>query len=160
MKKILVGFMVTLAMASANAWTKKTSIDEMTGEKEAYFTLHSKRSLSLQFPYAGRNQPYLMAYETKGRPVVIYSLEKGQISCHSSCFVEVKFDNEEVAEFEAEGLGDGNSSITFKHSRVFAERAAKAKRILIRTHIYMNGSPVVEFLPKKPLVLFPEGGVR
>jgi hypothetical protein len=160
MKKILVGFMVALAMASANAWTKKTSIDEMTGEKEAYFTLHSKRILSLRFPYAGRNQPYLMAYETKGRPVVIYSLEKGQISCHSSCFVEVKFDNEEVAEFEAEGLGDGNSSITFKHARVFAERAAKAERILIRAHIYMNGGPVVEFLTKNPLVLFPEGGVQ
>jgi hypothetical protein len=160
MKKILFGFMVLLAMASANAWTKKTSIDAMTGEKEAYFTLYSKRSLSLEFPYGGRNQPYLMAYETKGRPVVIFSLEKGQISCHSSCLVDVKFDDEDVVEFEASGLGDDNSSITFKHSRVFAERAENAKRILIRARIYRNGSPVVEFLPKKPLVLFPEGGVQ
>jgi hypothetical protein len=160
MKKILVGFMAVLAMASASAWTKNTSVDEMTGEKQVYFTLHSKRSLSLQFPYTGRNHPYLMAYERKGWPVVIYSLEKGQISCHSSCFVEVKFDDEEVDEFEASGLGDGNSSIAFRHSRVFAERAAKAERILIRAHIYMNGGPVVEFLTKNPLVLFPEGGVQ
>jgi hypothetical protein len=100
-----------------------------------------------------------MAYETKGRPVVIFGLEKGQISCHSSCFIEVKFDDEEVAKFEADRLSDDNSSITLKHSRVFAERAANAKRVLIRAHIYMNGSPVVEFLTKNPLVLFSEGGV-
>ena len=98
-----------------------------------------------------------MAYQTEGRPVVIYSLEKGQISCHSSCFVDVKFDDEEVTEFEARAIGDDNTSITFKHSRVFAERAANAKRILIRVSIFRNGSPVVEFLPKPPLVLFPEG---
>jgi hypothetical protein len=159
MKKILVGFMAMLAMASANAWTKKTSTDQMTGEKQVYFVLYSKQSLSLDFPYAGENRPSLMAYETKGRPVVIFGLEKGQISCHSSCFIEVKFDDEEVAKFEADRLSDDNSSITLKHSRVFAERAANAKRVLIRAHIYMNGSPVVEFLPKKPLVLFPEGGV-
>jgi hypothetical protein len=152
--------MVTLAMANANAWDKKVDTDGMTAEKQAYFTLASSRSLSLEFPYAGKNHAYLMAYETKGRPVVNFLLHKGQISCHSSCLVDVKFDDEDVVEFEASGLGDDNSSITFKHSRVFAERVKNAKRILIRARIYRNGSPVVEFLPKKPLVLFPEGGVK
>ena len=158
MKKILMAMMAMMAMTGANAWTKKTMTDEMTGKKEPYFTVYSKRSLSLDFPYGGKNHPSLMAYQTEGRPVVIYSLEKGQISCHSSCFVDVKFDDEEVTEFEARGIGDDNTSITFKHSRVFAERAANAKRILIRASIFRNGSPVVEFLPKPPLVLFPEGG--
>lgn len=157
MKKILMTMMAMMAMTGANAWTKKTITDEMTGKKEPYFTVSSKRSLSLDFPYGGKNHPILMAYETKGRPVVIYSLEKGQISCRSSCFVEVKFDDEEVTKFEARAIGDDNTSITFKYSRVFAERAANAKRILVRASIFRDGSPVVEFLPKKPLVLFPEG---
>lgn len=160
MKKTVMFFVAMLTMASANAWTKKSSTDDMTGEKWVYFTVDSKRSLSLDFPYGGRNRPYLMAYETKGRPVVIYSLEKGQISCHSSCSVEVKFDDQEVVEFEASSIGDDNTSITFKHSRVFAERAANAKRIMIRASIFRNGSPVVEFLPKKPLILFPESVVK
>jgi hypothetical protein len=149
------------AHASAN-WRYEADTDAMTGKKSATAYIVSNNSLSLGFPYRGKNHATMIVRQhPKFGLDVIFQIEQGQILCRSygdDCSVMVRFDDKPPVRFSAVGPADHSSTSVFLQARSkFIADAKRAKRILVQPTLYQNGSPVLEFTTVQPLD-WPIGG--
>lgn len=122
----------------------------MTSRRLVYVHTESDDSLSLRFPYAGRNYGHLFVIQHPRFGLMVQlKIDKGQLVCEpGGCRVLVRFDEREPTYFGASEPADRSSNVLFLNepSRFVAE-AKKAKRIRVQANIYQEGAPYIEFTP-------------
>lgn len=136
-------------------WMYRVVPDQMTGKETKLATLESNNSLSLEFPYGGRNYGSIAVrqHPRMGRDVMV-QVEKGQILCRlsASCKVLVRFDDAEPVEFRGSPSSDHDSRVVFlQNSEAFLRGARSAKSILVQFGMYQAGNQVLRFHSSMPL---------
>jgi hypothetical protein len=141
---------------SKSKWVTKTKTDKMTSKTWVTSTVDSSNSLSLDFPYQGRNRGQLIIRkDVEGLDAVIVAVDKGQIQCNSweSCVISVRFDDADPIRVNAIGPADNDTTVVFiNEEKTFIENATKATRILISLPFFRNGQQILEFNTGMPLV--------
>lgn len=149
----LSGFFV--AFAAHADWEYRESVDKMTGKAGKTASIASDNSLSLDFPYAGKNHAFLIVRQHPQYGLdVMLQIQKGQILCSSygGCPIQVKFDDEPPTRFSGTESGDRDpKTIFFQGASKFVNKATKAKKILVQVNLYQAGAPVLEFSAKDVL---------
>ena len=129
----------------------------MTGDRSEFWSLRAETRLDLPFPYAGENYASLTVRKrgAKGRPEVMFLVDKGQILCHpGDCQVRVRFDDKPVSTFSADRAASGRSDVIFiENVTRFLQGATTAKQIRIEASFYNVGKVVSVFEPDAPLRL-------
>ena len=146
----------SLTEASPPSWEYSTQDDKMTSKSQSFAIVKSVNSMSLEFPYTGRNFGTLtVRTSAKGGADVLFSFEKGQSMCLSykySCPVIVRFDDKEPIKFMGIGPSDNSTEAAFLNNTTqFITEAKKAKTIKVSMEIYKNGTQILEFGPLTPL---------
>ncbi|MHC3921743.1 hypothetical protein ACI0FW_00633 [Alcaligenes nematophilus] len=137
-------------------WQYQEYEDEMTGKTTKTAFMVSQNSLSLGFPYNGKNHGniHVRRHPSYGVDVII-RVEKGQILCRSyeNCSIQIRFDEEQPSFFPAVGSADNDSTVIFlKNNPRFIESAKKAKKILVQVPMYKEGNQVLRFETMESLV--------
>lgn len=135
-------------------WMLDEAKDAMTSKAVKTSWIISNNSLSLGFPYQGRNHGQIIVRNKGGRTTVMVSVEKGQIQCndYSGCDVMVRFDDAPPQRFSGTESADNDSKVFFLNNEPrFIAAARKAKRILIRFTMYQQGQQTLEFSSNQPL---------
>jgi hypothetical protein len=133
----------------ANKWTYRVDEDPMTSRKSRYATIESENTVTFDFPYQGAQHGRLMLrdHPTYGHDV-IFSIERGQILCHSydDCQVRVRFDEGNPERWNAAGPSDNSTTSVFirSHSR-FVQKLRAAKVVRLQIPVYQQGEPMFEF---------------
>lgn len=141
---VIFGAWSTLVMAQ---WHYKESTDKMSGRQIKSAMIESSNSLSLDFPYGGRNHGNLLVrqHPQYGLDVIFY-VDKGQIPCTLGCTGQVRFDDGKPQRVRLDPPADHDSTTVFiQNPRAFIASAKKAKRILVQVTMYQAGSPILEF---------------
>lgn len=153
--KLLAALSAVIFSTTASAWSISTEKDPMSGKTATYATLSSSNSLSLGFPYSGRNYGQLVVrrHPKYGLDVLV-SIEKGQTLCRSyePCQVAVKFDDKPPMRFSGYPPESMDSTTIFlSPESKFITNASKAKRILVQFQVYREGDQILEFNTPSPL---------
>ncbi len=101
------------AEASAAPWSYSQNDDPMSKGKTYHASLMSSNTVQFGFPYSGAQHGTLtLRIDPKYGKDVIFSIEKGQILCHSyqDCTVRVRFDEENAVSYSAVGAADNWST--------------------------------------------------
>jgi len=157
MWKSLVGFMlVTLSsLTFASSWNYETRTDPMSGKATRMATITSTNSLNLSWPYSGRNHGFIQVrqHPKHGLDVMVY-VEKGQIMCRfDDCKVRVKFGDKQPVTYNATEPADNSSDLVFiNNESAFISNARGTNRILVELTFFQNGSQILQFETKEPLV--------
>ena len=155
-KVVLVAALAALVAhsAQAGAWQYEATVDQMTDGKGRTATLVSENSLSLDFPYQGRNMGTLIVRQHPRHGLdVILLVDKGQIMCRSSdCPVIVRFDDAKPIQLAGTPPQSHDSNIVFLgQSKNLVAQAAKAHRILVQFNMFRAGGQTLEFKVDTPL---------
>ncbi len=139
---------------AAQSWRYETAVDRMSGREVSLAAVESSNTLSLQFPYAGKNHGEIVVrrHPRSGLNVLV-RIDKGQIRCsYSDCTALVRFDDGRAITYAASRPSDGSSDTIFiDDARGFLERARKAKSILVQLEFFRNGQQILEFRPSVAL---------
>lgn len=138
---------VATAQAPAAAvWGYRDMTDPMTSTKGRMATIDATKQLSLKFPYAGHNQPFLGLRRKGGSTDVMIVIGKGQIICHSGCHVEVRFDDGKAERYSGSMPADlSTTTIFLSPEKKLIEKIKKAKKTVVLLNIYQEGSNALEF---------------
>lgn len=130
-------------------WSYYQSDDSMGKGVISQAYVSSSNSVNFDFPYAGAQHATLrLINNPRHGKDVMFSIEKGQILCHSyeDCTVLVRFDDEKATKYSAVGPADNSTETIFiRNYGRFVEKMLKAKQVRISTNIYQQGAPVFEF---------------
>ena len=130
-------------------WSYYQSDDQMGKGIINQAFVSSSNTVNFDFPYAGAQHATLrLITHPRGGKDVMFSIEKGQILCHSyeDCTVLVRFDDEKATNYSAVGTADNSTETIFiRNYGRFVEKILKAKQVRISTTIYQQGAPVFEF---------------
>ena len=144
--------LVVCSMFGASAyasWQYGNSVDSMTGKQSDFATVESSNSLSLDFPYKGKNYGHLIVRKHPRYGLsVVFAIDQGQTMCGTSsgCDLLVRFDDRPAVQYSGSASSDHDPKVVFLNnaSRFIAE-AAKAKKILVQVSLFHAGSPILEF---------------
>lgn len=130
-------------------WTYTANQDKMTGNTVYHAQVSSSNTVNFGFPYGGAQHGTLLlrAGKSNGKDAV-FSIEKGQILCHSyqDCNVLVRFDEEKPVRYSAVGPSDNSTETIFLRGYdKFSAKLRKAKMVRLSVDIHQQGSPVFEF---------------
>jgi len=138
----------------AKSWRYETKTDPMTSNETRTATLRSTNSLSLGFPYDGRNYGFIQVRQHPrfGLDVII-SVEKGQIMCRTGeCNVTVRFGEAQPVVYSGSEPADNSSNIVFiNNARGFINNASRAEKILVQMSFFQSGTHILTFDPPEPL---------
>jgi len=130
-------------------WSYHQSDDPMGKGVISQAYVSSSNTVNFDFPYAGEQHATLrLRINPRHGKDVMFSIEKGQILCHSyeDCTVLVRFDDEKAINYSALGAADNSTETIFiRNYGRFVENMLKAKQVRISTNIYQQGAPVFEF---------------
>lgn len=130
-------------------WQYSQNEDPMTGKTTYHASVLSTNTVEFKFPYQGaQNGQLSLRIDPKYGQDVIFSIEKGQILCHSyeDCTVMVRFDDEKPISFSAAGAADNSTETIFiRNYKKFVDKLSKVKRVRISMSIHQEGNPVFEF---------------
>lgn len=134
---------------TGNQWIYSQDEDKMSGRTTYHAYTLSTNTVEFSFPYAGEQHATLTLRDNPryGKDV-IFSIERGQILCHSyeDCTVLVRFDDGKASNYSAVGAADNSTETIFiRNYGRFVENMAKARTVRISTNIYQQGAPVFEF---------------
>lgn len=133
-------------IASVNQWAYFPIDDPMRKGTIYHAALISLNTVNFNFPYQGEQHASLTLRSSTRDNDVIFSIGKGQILCHSSCTVSVRFDDADAVNFDAVGAADNSTETIFiSNYKHFLAKIIKAKKIKIAANIYQQGTPVFEF---------------
>jgi hypothetical protein len=154
--KVLLTATLFFASTWAHAdWQYQSDIDKMTSKKTTQAVLESNNSLSLPFPYAGKNKARLQVRQhPKYGLDVFLDIDKGQIMCSSyrGCPITIRFDSTPAIKFSGNEPADSSSDTIFiQGPQKFIAAAKKAKVILVEITMYQAGNQILEFQTTKPL---------
>lgn len=143
------------SLSSQASWTYNSSEDKMTGKTQMSATTTSANTLSLDFPYAGKNHGHLTVRQHPRQGLgVVFMIDKGQILCSraTSCNVIVRFDEGTPITFTGSEAASHDTTLVFLNNpQRFINQASKAKRIFVQPTLFRQGSPVLEFYTPTPL---------
>jgi TonB family protein len=148
--RILLLFCALASTPALSQWqysSKKIGIDEVPFK---FARALSTESLNLEFPYAGRNFAIVtLRINPKGLDV-IFSLQKGQLSCHQTCTVKIKVDDKPSRTIAVVGPADsGVNNLLFvmnsAQAQALARELAGASKLAIELPIYKAMGTVVRF---------------
>ncbi|MBN1545706.1 MAG: hypothetical protein JW902_03510 [Syntrophaceae bacterium] len=130
-------------------WYYHNSDDSMGKGVIHQARVSSSNTVNFDFPYSGTQHAALSlrTHPRHGKDI-IFSIEKGQILCHSyeNCTVLVRFDDEPPTNYSAVGAADNSTETIFiRNYDRFVGKMLKAKRVRIAVNIYHEGAPVFEF---------------
>lgn len=140
---------VAAPVVPGSQWSYSHVADAMSKGTSYHAVVSSANAVEFKFPYAGAQNARLnLRTDPRYGKDVIFSIERGQILCHSyeDCTVLVRFDNEKATNFSAVGAADNSTETIFiRNYDRFVGKMLKAKRVRISTNIYQEGAPVFEF---------------
>jgi hypothetical protein len=138
-----------VAVQVGSQWNYSHVPDAMSKGTTHHAIVISSNTVEFKFPYSGEQHGRLnLRIDPKYGKDVIFSIEKGQILCHSyeDCSVLVRFDEEPAMKFSGVGSADNSTeSVFIRNYDKFTSKLAKAKIVRISTNIYQEGAPVFEF---------------
>jgi hypothetical protein len=128
-------------------WETVNYTDKMSGKSYQYKQTTSLNTESLRFPYNGGSYVNVILYDNGN---VGFYINKGQLRCqsYSSCYIAVKFDNNEVEYVSAYGPDDGSSNIAFvryEAGEKLQAKIAKATTMKIELPLYQAAGHIFEF---------------
>ena len=124
----------------ATPWKYGEIKDEMNGKVSKYAYNESLNTVNFEFPYHGEQRGTIMVTENG----VLFYVKKGQVICHGTCLVRVKFDGENDEHVSARKSGDDSTTIKFT-SPGFLDKLKMSKKLMIQAEVYHNGYPVFTF---------------
>ena len=150
LKKI---FFLCCALASAPAigqWkysNAKVGIDDVIFK---FATVASTESLSLDFPYGGRNLASVTVRINPKGWDVIFDIQKGQLICHQNCQVKIRVDDKTSRLVSmARAADSGVSNMLFVQNAAQAQALARelvgATKLAVELPIYKAMNTVVRF---------------
>lgn len=148
--------LMSIALTSTSGqWRYHDEKDPMTGKTASNATIESDNSLSLNFPYQGRNKGtlHVRKHPQYGTDVLL-QIDKGQLLCHSydPCTIKVRFDDKPAINFQGTPPADHDSTVAFlSPAGKFIALAKKSTQILVQATIYQAGNQVLTF--KSPVEL-------
>lgn len=136
-------------IALGSQWIYSQADDAMSKGTTYHAVVLSSNTVEFGFPYSGTQNARLnLRTDPRYGNDVIFSIEKGQILCHSyeDCTVLVRFDDEKATNYSAVGAADNSTEHIFiRNYNRFVKNMLKAKRVRISVNIYKEGAPVFEF---------------
>ncbi len=136
-------------VVSGSQWSYSHVPDSMSKGTAHHAVVSSTNTVEFKFPYSGPQHARLnLRTDPRYGKDVIFSIERGQILCHSyeDCTVLVRFDDEQASNFSAVGAADNSTETIFlRNYDRFVGKMMKAKRVRISTNIYQEGAPAFEF---------------
>jgi len=139
--------------AMAAPWKYETQIDKMTDEQKRMAMLRSTNSLSLPFPYAGKNYGtiYIRQHPQHGQDV-IFGVDKGIILCHRKCDVLFRINGDKPVQISFFPASSGSSDLIFAtDAKALITKLATAKKLMVQVSMYHAGNQVLEFDADTPL---------
>ncbi|MDO8346470.1 MAG: zinc ribbon domain-containing protein [Rugosibacter sp.] len=140
---------VAVPVVPGSQWSYSHVADAMSKGTSYHAVVSSKNTVEFKFPYAGAQHARLnLRTDPRYGKDVIFSIERGQILCHSyeDCTVLVRFDDEQATNYSAAGAADNSTETIFiRNYDRFVGKMLKAKRVRISANIYQEGAPVFEF---------------
>jgi TonB family protein len=133
------------ALASWNYETFKMGIDEIP---TYYGSTRSLNSLSLGFPYQGKNFGTLaFRHRADGDFSIMLSIQKGQLLCgFDSCQLKLRIDGQPSFSYGFHSPDNGVGSILFADEPTeLEEKLRKAKRFKIEINVFHESAKVLEF---------------
>jgi hypothetical protein len=132
----------------ASNWTYEEDTDKMTSKVDYFAYTENTNDFNLKAPYEGAKCT-LMIMNKKGKNSVMFKVSTGQIMAASELEggkITVRFDSDEAGTYSTSSASDGSSEVVFLHPEAkFVERLKTAKKVLIQTEFYDNGTKVLEF---------------
>ena len=145
--------LIATSSLAAN-WQYDTSKDKMTDATSKTAIIQSENSLSLSFPYSGKNHGSSMVrqHPQYGLDVVI-AVDKGQIQCGvSDCAIQLRIDGGKVTKASFARAADGTSTVIFaRNPRPLIAQLSKAKTMMVQLPMFRQGEQVLEFAFAQPL---------
>ena len=129
------------------SWRYDKAIDKMTSKETRFAHLKSVNELNFKAPYDGGSYGSLMVRQRKSDGLmVLFSISNGQMICHSSCSLSVRFDDKPSMKFTASTPADYSSTSVFlSPASKFVSELKKSKKIIIEGNYYQSGSQISEF---------------
>jgi hypothetical protein len=139
--------LVSTAPVVKSNWETVNYTDKMSGNSYQYKQTTSLNTEALKFPYNGGSNVNVILYDNGN---VGFYINKGQLRCqsYSSCYIAVKFDNNEVEHVSAYGPDDGSSNIAFvgyDAGTQLQAKIAKATTMKVELPLYQAAGHVFEF---------------
>ena len=137
-------------------WTRVTRVDQVSGQEMVIYSLRSRNSLSLSFPYQGRNFGHLSVRQHPRFGTNAYvTVEKGQIVCsYPTCAVDLRFDDGPVQSWQMSEPTDRSSTLLFfEDSERFIAAARQATQIFVELTFFQDGARTMRFEAQTPLVM-------
>ncbi|WP_166432739.1 zinc ribbon domain-containing protein [Luteimonas yindakuii] len=130
-------------------WSYVTHTDDMSGRQSKLARVPSTDSFQFGFPYNERQHATLtLRRHPRHGNDVIFSIEHGQILCHSfdRCRVRVRFDDGPTRTLTGREPADNSADTVFIPGyNDFVQRLGKAKTVRIEVDIFQEGALVAEF---------------
>lgn len=130
-------------------WSYEGREDKMTGGTTRHAYVLSTNTVSFDAPYSGaQHGQLLLRTDPKYGRDVIFSIERGQLLCHSyqDCNVLIRFDDGKPERFSAIGPADNSTETVFiRNYDRFLGKLRKAKVVRLSMDVYQEGAPVFEF---------------
>jgi hypothetical protein len=130
-----------------NTWKYSSKKDQMNDTLTLSAAVISKNREQFRFPYQGGTAARITIRKKADDSVISFiQIERGQFSCHSECYLKVRFDEDEAGDWPTDDSADGATDIRFfVNGEQFAEKTAAAKRLRIQATFFHEGSRTYEF---------------
>lgn len=156
MKGLLTSALCALfaSAASAGQWVYDSSVDKMTSKATHAAIISSDNTLSLKFPYAGKNHAAIFVRQQPRDGLnVLLSIDKGQLQCDlDGCAISVRFDDAPPQRWSMSRAADHSSTVLFfNNAQKFVQQLKKARRVLVQATFFQNGDQIMEFSATEPL---------
>lgn len=141
----------------SRGWDYSAVEDPLTKKPINLAVLESTDSLSLEFPYQGRNKGSLTIRRSQRAGLdAMFSIEKGQLICGygvGDCRVKVSFDGAAPVTFSMTRSADSSSTLLFfSDAKRLVELLSRAKEIRVAAVVFKAGEPTLTFNSDTPLV--------
>ena len=140
-------------------WVYTDRRDDMTDKVIHQAAVMSLETVRFNFPYQNPQHPVLLLHQVDGPDVdfmwVEIQLNAGQFICDNGygdsrdgCLIVVRFDDDPAEQFPASVPATHiRTMLTINNAEDFIVRAQKARKILIQTQVYQEGTQVFKFEP-------------
>ncbi|MFZ5748634.1 MAG: hypothetical protein ACOY45_13390 [Pseudomonadota bacterium] len=128
--------------APKSKWQYSQDKDEMRGTTARFASVDSENEVDLDFPYGEVRGTITLRQRPEDGLNVLFSVEKGQILCHSftNTMVAVKFDNGPIQKFRCTSASDGSTETAFLSPASKALAALKkADRVIVEAEFFQQG---------------------
>lgn len=130
-------------------WSYSTFKDDMTSKTGYSASVTSTNSFEFEFPYQGKQHARLtLRKHPRWGNDILFSIEKGQILCHSygDCSVRVRFDEGPAMTLTGTDPSDNSTETVFIPGfQRFSSQLAKAKTVRIEVNVFHQGALTATF---------------